>query len=344
LSLSRNPAERVLGVAFAYEGARALQTAVALGVFDRIAGRGATAAEVAGATAAAPAAMAILLDALTGLGLLRKRGARYANGPDAARHLVSTSPHSLCDLIRFATTRYPEWSRLPEVVLTGRPARPHDMYQHDAAETRAFIRGMHNLAVARGDALRLPAIVDLSRARTLIDLGGGPGTYAIHLCRAYPRLRATIMDFRGSLGVAREIVAEHGMEDRVTLREGNILTNPIGGPFDAALVSNIVHGEDFETNRRFMKKTFEALSPGGTIIVKDHLMDRSLTKPAGGAVFALTMLMYTRGRCYGTHEIKGWLDDAGFRGAVKRRVPGTTSVAVLVARKPALKRSRAPVR
>ena len=74
------------------------------------------------------------------------------------------------------------------------------------------------------------------------------------------------------------------MEDRVALREGNIFTDPIGGPWDAALVSNIVHGEDVETNRRFMRKVFDALSPGGLIVVKDHLMDRSLTKPAGGAV------------------------------------------------------------
>jgi SAM-dependent methyltransferase len=302
-----------------------------LGVFDHLAGRGVTAAEVARASGAAPPAMAILLDALVGLGLLRKRGARYTNGPDAARHLVSTSPLSLCDLIRFAANRYPEWARLPEVALTGKPARPHDMYQHDTGETRAFIRGMHNLAVARGDARRLPGIVDLSRARTLVDLGGGPGTYAMHLCRRYPRLQATVIDFRGSLGAAREILAEHRMEDRVALREGNIFTDPIGGPWDAALVSNIVHGEDFETNRRFMKKVFDALSPGGLIIVKDHLMDRSLTRPAGGAVFALTMLMYTPGRCYGTHEIRGWLEEAGFRGAVKRRVPGTTSVAVLIA-------------
>ena len=54
---------------------------------------------------------------------------------------------------------------------------------------------------------------------------------------------------------------------------------------------------------------------GALIILKDHLMDRSLMKPAGGAVFAVTKLMYTRGRCYGAHEIKGWLDEAGFRGA-----------------------------
>jgi len=337
LSRTKNSAERVLAVAFAYEGARALQAAVVLRIFDHLGGRGATAAEVAQACAAAPAATAILLDALVGLGLLRKSGARYTNGADAARHLVSTSPLSLCDLIRFAAGRYPEWARLPEVVLTGKPARPHDMYQHDAGETRAFIRGMHNLAVARGDAFSLPRLVDLSRSRTLVDLGGGPGTYAIHLCKAYPRLHATIIDFRGSLGVAREIVAEHRMEDRIALREGNILTDPIDGPYDAALVSNIVHGEDFETNRRFMKKVFDALAPGGMIIVKDHLMDRSLTKPAGGAVFALAMLMYTPGRCYGAHEIKGWLEEAGFRGAVKRRIPGTTSVAVMIARKPGLK-------
>jgi hypothetical protein len=340
---SRNSAERVLAHAFGHEAARALQAAVLLGIFDRLAGRGARAEEVAAACGTHPPSTAILLDALAGLGLLRKRGARYTNGPDASRHLVSTSPSTLCDLIRFAANRYPEWAKLPEVILSGRQARPHDMFQHDAADTRAFIRGMHNLALARGDARALPRIVDLRRARTLVDLGGGPATYAVHFCRAYPKLEATVIDFRGSLGVAREVVAEYRLEDRVTLREGNILADPLGGPYDAALVSNIVHGEDLETNRRLMRRVSGALAPGGTIVVKDHLMDRSLTRPAGGAVFALTMLMYTPGRCYGAHEIAGWLREAGFGRPVVRRVPGTSSVAVMVARKPALK-ARAPSR
>jgi predicted O-methyltransferase YrrM len=329
----RNRAERVLASAFAHEGARAVQTAVLLGMFDRLAPRGRSATAVAAACGTRPGATAILLDALVGLGLLRKRGGRYRNGPDAARYLVTRSPYSLCDLILHAAFRYPEWAGLPHAVLTGRSVRPHDMFQHKRAETRAFIRGMHNLAEARGDARRLPRLVDLSGARTLVDLGGGPGTYAIHLCRAYPRLRATILDYPGSLTVARENVRRARLGRRIALRKADILKDPLGGPYDAALLSNIVHGEDAATNRRLLARVHGALAPGGLLIVKDHLMDRSLTRPAGGAVFALTMLLYTRGRCYALHEIRDWLAGTGFSRGVKRRVPGTTSVAVLIARR-----------
>jgi SAM-dependent methyltransferase len=333
VKVSRNPAERVLAAAFAYEGARAVQTAVLLGFFDRLTPRGRDARAVASACGTHPGATAILLDALVGLGLLRKGGARYTLAPDAARHFVSRSPHSLCDLILHAAFRYPEWAGLPYAVLTGKPVRPHDMFQHRREETRAFIRGMHNLAMARGDALKLPRLVDLSRARTLVDLGGGPATYAIQLCKAYPRLRATLLDYPGSLAIAREYVARARLGRRIVLRRANILEDRFGGPYDAALLSNIVHGEDIETNRRLLARVHGALAPGGIVIIKDHLMDRSLTRPPGGALFALTMLMYTRGRCYGLHEIRGWLAEAGFSRGVKRRVPGTSAVAILIARK-----------
>jgi hypothetical protein len=306
VKVSRNPAERVLAAAFAYEGARAVQTAVLLGFFDRLTPRGRDARAVASACGTHPGATAILLDALVGLGLLRKGGARYTLAPDAARHFVSRSPHSLCDLILHAAFRYPEWAGLPYAVLTGKPVRQHDMFQHRREETRAFIRGMHNLAMARGDALKLPRLVDLSRARTLVDLGGGPATYAIQLCKAYPRLRATLLDYPGSLAIAREYVARARLGRRIALRRAN---------------------------RRLLARVHGALAPGGIVIIKDHLMDRSLTRPPGGALFALTMLMYTRGRCYGLHEIRGWLAEAGFSRGVKRRVPGTSAVAILIARK-----------
>ncbi|MFQ5459143.1 MAG: methyltransferase, partial [Myxococcota bacterium] len=319
--------------AFAYEAARAVQTAVQMGIFDRLTGRGLTARAVARKTRSEALSTAILLDALAGLGLLRKRADCYTNAPDAARHLVSRSPDSLCDLILHAAYRYAEWDRLPEAVRTGKPVRPHDMFQHKAEETRAFIRGMHNLAIARGDARRLPRLVNLSSARSLVDIGGGPATYAIHLCKAYPKLTVTVLDHPGSLEVAREYVARARLQRRITLRNADILEDAFGGPYDCALLSNIVHGESAATNRRLLKKIHRSLAPGATLIVKDHLMDRSLTRPPGGAVFALTMLMYTQGRCYGLHEIRAWLAEAGFSRGVKRRVPGTSSVAILACRR-----------
>jgi len=187
--------------------------------------------------------------------------------------------------------------------------------------------------VARGDARALPRLVALSGARTLVDVGGGPATYAIHLCKANPRLRATVLDHAGSLEIAREYVSRARLSGRIALRKADILRDPLGGPYDAALVSNILHGEDVPTNRRLLRRVHDALAPGGTLIVKDHLMDRSLTRPAAGAVFALTMLMYTRGRCYGLHEVRAWLEEAGFTPGVRRRVPGTSAVAILIARK-----------
>ena len=60
-------------------------------------------------------------------------------------------------------------------------------------------------------------------------------------------------------------------------------------------------------------KAFDALNPGGQIVIQDHIMSEDRTTPLAGALFSLNMLVGTRaGDTFTESEIRKWMTDAGF--------------------------------
>ena len=99
---------------------------------------------------------------------------------------------------------------------------------------------------------------------------------------------------------------------------------------DLVFLSNVIHGENEDTNRALMRKIHAALTPGGRVMIKDHVTDESGTSPAPAAIFSIAMLLFTRGRDYAYAEIRDWLTAAGF-GRVEADVlpPGLISTLVV---------------
>ncbi|MEJ2051414.1 MAG: methyltransferase, partial [Calditrichota bacterium] len=100
--------------------------------------------------------------------------------------------------------------------------------------------------------------------------------------------------------------------------------------YDAALLSSILHIYSPEDNRKVLKRLYQAMIPGGKVIIRDFLLNRDKTGPLTGALFAINMLVNTdRGNAYSQKEIKSWLKQAGF---IKiRRIKLTGNMALLEA-------------
>ena len=304
----------IAAMAAGHAEARVIQTAVSLGLFDALASEACDAGALARAMGCEPRATALLADALAALGLLEKNSAKYALSDGAKRYLVAASPEYLGGMILFDAALWDEWGRLDEAIRTGRPARDPDMFQNDRAATERFIRAMDSLVRARGDAAWTAAHLNLSRMRSIVDLGGGPGTYLVEFLRKHPELRGEIWDLPGTLEVARRILHERAADviDRIELRPFDYHSDSPSNRVDAVFLSNIIHSENERDNLRLMHTCCRALNPGGLVIIKDHVMDDAMTTPAAGAVFSLYLLLTTRGRDYSFTEIKRWLAQAGF--------------------------------
>ena len=317
----------------AYQEARILQTAVELDLFPAI-GDGADSAAVAAARGLEPRACELFLNALVAVELLEKADGVFTLAAVSRAYLLPDSATYFGHMVGFESDGWHLWTHLGEALKTGAPVRTPDMWQRNPEDTRRFIMAMHSLVSARGDADFLAGILDLTGVSRLLDVGSGPGTYPIALCKRHPELSATIFDLPGTLGVTKDVLVAEGMDRRIELVGGDYNQDPLPGGFDAVFLSNIIHGEDDAGVKGLIAKCFDALVPGGRIIVKDHILNREKTHPACGAVFSLHMLLATRGRDYSFDEVAGWMADAGFAAPTETPLSPTLPSSLMVASRP----------
>jgi precorrin-6B methylase 2/predicted transcriptional regulator len=292
--------------------ARLIQTAVELGIFDALENPEATVDAVANCLKLEPKATELLLNALASLALIQKRGESFALTETAEKYLLKSSPQYAGGMIRFESLLWNCWEKLPEAIRSGQPVRPPNMYQDNPSETEIFIKAMDSLVNARGDTAVVANALDWSRTGELLDIGSGPATYPIGFCKRFPGLRVTIFDLPGTLAITDRYVREAGMAERIRRIAGDYRKDSIPGNYDVIFLSNIIHGESFESNQSLIGKLTANLKPGGQIVVKDHILDDSCTSPTVGAIFSLLMLLTTEsGRCYSFNEIKAWMEQAG---------------------------------
>ncbi len=317
----------------AFNASRVLHTAVQLDIFSAI-GQGATAEQVAQARQLNPRATRLLLDAMTGLTLLEKRDDRFFLTEDSRRYLLPESPRYFGGMIALEASDWEAWGQLDQAIKSGKPVWQPGSWANDADDTRRFIMAMDSLVRARGDADHVATLLDFTDVTRLLDVGAGPGTYPIAACSAHPHLSATIFDLPATLRVTAEVLAERNMTERINLVAGDFNEDPLPTGYDMVFLSNIIHSEDEPHCEALMKKCFEALRPGGRIVIKDHVLTDDRTLPVDGAVFSLQMLLFTRGRDYSLAEIGAWLTAAGFGPAREIPLSAPFSSSLVVAEKP----------
>jgi cyclopropane fatty-acyl-phospholipid synthase-like methyltransferase len=177
--------------------------------------------------------------------------------------------------------------------------------------TVPFIAAMH-----RNAALRAPVVVRAVGAagvRRLIDIGGGSGAYSIAFAREAAALEADVFDLATVVPIARRHAEEAGLADRVHTRIGDLRKDSFGEGYDLALLSAICHMLGPEEIRDLFRRVFASLSPGGRLVIQDHVMSEDRVSPRAGALFAINMLVGTaEGGTYTEGEYRGWLAEAGF--------------------------------
>jgi SAM-dependent methyltransferase len=328
---------KIAAMAGGHAEARAIQVALKLGLFEALSQQSRGAASLAASVGCEPRATMLLGNALVAIEVLRKARDQYELTEASRRYLVEASPEYLGGMILFDAGLWEIWGRLEDSIRTGAPAMTPDMFQTQPEDTARFIRAMDSLVRSRGDARWTAEHVDLSRAHMIVDLGGGPGTYLVEFLRRWRQARGAIYDLPATLAIAREILGAQAADvmSRTELHEVDYNRGELPGPVDAIFMSNIIHSEDEAANAALIGKCFRALNPGGRVIVKDHIMDDALVEPAAGAVFALYLLLTTRGRDYSFGELAGWLNAAGFADIRLERLPSPPFTSSLVsARKP----------
>lgn len=299
----------LLGTSGAYWRGCTLQAGVRLKIFSVLGGASRDAIEVAEAAGCEVRATGLLLDALAAMGLVKKTDGRYENTEFSAKYLVVGATGYMGHIILHHHHILDGWAQLDAAVRTGKKVARRSYGAE--LERESFLLGMFNLAM--GIAPQLAVQFPLPGRKRLLDLGGGPGTYAIHFCLANPDLGAVILDRPTTEPFARQTVARFGLAERIDFIGGDFNIDPIrGGPYDVAWLSHILHSNSPEDCQECIAKTVAALDPGGLLLIHDFILDDTKDGPEFAALFSLNMLVGTdRGRSYARAEIVAMLERAG---------------------------------
>jgi 3-hydroxy-5-methyl-1-naphthoate 3-O-methyltransferase len=309
----------ILQLVTAYWGSMTLFAANEVGLFTALSRGPKDAAALAAELKAEERPLRLLLQGAAGLGLLTHQDGLFANTALADTYLVEGRPAFLGNAIRYGADNYALWGALPTVVRTGKPGvGAEDYLGADREKTRNFVWGMHNraLGVARG----IVNFIDVAPGTTLLDLGGGPGTYAVLLAQKISGLRA---------------IVSFGLGDRVKVQAGDFTTDAYPPQVGAALLSGILHREAETACRTILRKVWGALEPGGTAIIGDVMLNADKVSPVFSTLFALHMLVSSeRGGAHAKDEQCRWLTEAGFVDVQLRDLPPPGVHTLITARKP----------
>lgn len=308
---------RILEISGSYWKTCTLHAAVKLGVFTAIGSRMITAEDLAREMNVDSRALEMLLNALSAMDLLEKNENLFKNTAEASIFLGKSSPAYVGYMIMHHHHLMDSWLRLDSAVTTGKPVRSRATHS-DAEWRESFLMGMYNLAMSI--APRIAELIDLQNRRHFLDLGGGPGTYAIHFCLKNPHLNATIYDLPSTEPFAASTIRRFGLQDRVRFESGDYLREEIKGSFDVVWLSQILHGEGPEACQMIIDRAVGAVEPGGLIFVHDFILNNSMDGPLFPALFSLNMLLGTPdGQSYSEEQIRNMLKRAGVTEI--RRIP-----------------------
>jgi len=305
-----NP-EKILKVSGSYWETCTLHAGVKLDVFTIIGKDHFRGEDVADKLNGVKRGVKTLLNALSAMDFLVKKEDIYANTPLSYTFLSKNSSRYMGHIVMHHHNLIDSWSRLAVAVQTGRSVR-HRATHTDEEKRENFLMGMFNLAMNLAPVLAPK--VDLSGRRHLLDLGGGPGTYAIHFCMNNPQLKATVYDLPTTRPFAEKTIAKFNLQDRIDFKQVDYLEEEIEGIYDVTWLSHILHGEGPEECRKIIGKAVSALEPGGMILIHDFILNNSMDGPLFPALFSLNMLLGTpSGRSYSEKQIEDMLSDAGVR-------------------------------
>jgi SAM-dependent methyltransferase len=271
-----------------------------------------------------------LLDCLVALQLLLKQDSLYQTS-ERGSILSAKHPETELPMVLHLNGLWETWSGLTETVKTGSNPKRKPVSERGSDSLEAFIGAMH--VVGRRLSTEIADSYDLSPFKKLLDIGGATGTYTIAFLEKNSAMTAVLFDLPDVIPMAEKRLEGEGLLERVKLVSGDFYKDELPEGCDLALLSAIIHQNSPQENLDLYRKIHRALVGGGKLLIRDHVMDPGRTFPPQGTLFAINMLVNTKGGdTYTFDEIKDSLREAGF-GEVKLVRKGERMDCLVEARK-----------
>ncbi|MEU7166099.1 methyltransferase [Streptomyces morookaense] len=295
--------------------AKALLTAVELRLFTVLHDKGpSTREEIRTALGLHGRGLSDFLDLLAALGLLERAEGRYRNSPGADAFLVHGRPGYVGGFMeRSNRNLYPAWGRLAEGLRTGQQqsGSAFDQVTRNPEILRQFVGMMDALTNVVGP--ELARTYDFSGHASVLDVGGARGNLCSLIVRAHPHLTGHVFDLPAMEPLFDEKVAEYGLTGKVSFTGGNFFDDTLPHA-DVVTMGHVLHDWDREQRAALVAKAYEAVNPGGTLLIYDRMLEDE-PDHIENLVISLDMLLVTDGgEEYPISEITAVAEKAGFAG------------------------------
>ena len=290
----------------------ALMSAVELGIFTAIDGGATTIESVAEAVEIHPVNAERLLTMLTAMNLVHLDENGFSNADDVARFLVEDSPRYAGPWMLFNKPQWNDWGQLTDHLRAKELKVLGPIGDFTVDDARAYHKATYSIGIGAGR--RFVRHVDLAGRKKILDLGGGSGAYCINAANTYPEITAVVFDLPSVAEVAREFIAENGVQDRVSAIGGDFTQDEFPSGADVVIMaSNLpMYGPDMIG--RVVQKAFDALEPGGEMHLIGETLNDDRVGPIGPAYWGLGQaISETEGVAHSEADCIGYFETAGFK-------------------------------
>jgi hypothetical protein len=322
-----------LGLGFM--ASKTLLSAIELGLFTELADGPRNAEQLIASLGLHERVARDFMDALVSLGMLEREQGVYRNSAETEQFLVRGKLSYVGGMLEMANERlYPFWGSLTEGLRTGLPqnevktggAGLFEALYSDPERLRLFLGAMTGLSAgaSRAIAEKFP----WQDYQTVLDVGGAQGGLLVQVCLAHPHLRGRNFDLPVVRPIFDEYVSANNLSDRLSFYPGNFFDDSLPQS-DVITMGHILHDWDLEQKRMLLKKAYDALPPGGSLLVFEALIDDDRRNNPFGLLMSLNMLIETPGGFdYTGRDASEWMREAGFSSTRVEHLAGPDSMVV----------------
>jgi hypothetical protein len=285
-----------------------------LGIGDLLADGPKTVEQLAASTDTHAPSLYRALRALAAKGVLAETSERTFELTAMGALLRADHPLSLRDTYLPMPEDVAAWLELGHSLRTGEPAFDHvhgaHLWDYLAAHpdvSERFDRGME--AMTRPELLAVSAAYAWAELGTVVDVGGGNGSFLAGLLARQRALRGVVFDLPHVVAGAQEVLHHAGVEDRCEIVSGSFFDAVPAGA-DAYLLKRIVYGWDDRGARALLAKVREAMAPESRILVIEPV-DRPGNDDQMARILDLLMLVVDGGRARTARELGELFAGAG---------------------------------
>jgi ubiquinone/menaquinone biosynthesis C-methylase UbiE len=327
--------EKILQVGLGFWPSKTLLSAVEMEVFTELAKHPEDLNSLQGRLGLHPRSARDFFDALVALGFLNRIDGKYHNTPETDLFLDKRKPTYVGGILDMANSRlFGFWNHLTEALRSGSPqneakAGGESLFAAlyaSPARLKEFLAAMTGLS--HGANLAIAHKFPWKNYKRYVDVGTAQGDLAVQVALANPHLSGVGFDLAEVEPIFEEYVQRNGLSGRLSFTQGDFFNTPIPET-DVVMMGHILHDWNLDEKKTLIRKAYDAVQPGGALIVYESIIDDDRSKNAFGLLMSLNMLIETYGGFdYTGADCMGWMKEIGFKETRVEHLVGPDSMVV----------------